>query len=208
MVAVIERSPAAFRRMKEGELRQHFLVQLNGYEGQATGETFNFEGKTHVLIGGVSGRTRRSEDELASGQLNRRTRLRYDPRGRIQTDLSDLELASTLGEFPEAHDRSDTRGELSRRERLHDVVVRPQLEAEHPIDLLPTSLEHDDRHVRALANLRGEVASVAVGSVTSRRITSGGWSWNASRASLSEAATSAANPCRSSVSASGFEIVF
>lgn len=51
MVHVIERSPQAFRGMKEEDLRQHFLVQLNGqYEGQATGETFNFEGKTDILI--------------------------------------------------------------------------------------------------------------------------------------------------------------
>jgi len=51
MVAVIERSPEAFKGMKEEDLRQHFLVQLNGhYEGQATGETFNFEGKTDILI--------------------------------------------------------------------------------------------------------------------------------------------------------------
>ncbi len=51
MVAVMERSPGAFRTMKEEDLRQHFLVQLNGqYEGQATGETFNFEGKTDILI--------------------------------------------------------------------------------------------------------------------------------------------------------------
>ncbi len=51
MVAVMERSPRAFRGMNEEDLRQHFLVQLNGqYEGQATGETFNFEGKTDILI--------------------------------------------------------------------------------------------------------------------------------------------------------------
>ena len=51
MVAVMERSPKAFREMQEEDLRQHFLVQLNGhYEGQATGETFNFEGKTDILI--------------------------------------------------------------------------------------------------------------------------------------------------------------
>lgn len=51
MVVVMERSPHAFRGMKEEDLRQHFLVQLNGqYEGQATGETFNFEGKTDILI--------------------------------------------------------------------------------------------------------------------------------------------------------------
>ena len=51
MVMVMERSPRAFRNMDEEDLRQHFLVQLNGqYEGQATGETFNFEGKTDILI--------------------------------------------------------------------------------------------------------------------------------------------------------------
>jgi hypothetical protein len=51
MVLVMERSPQAFKGMKEEDLRQHFLVQLNGhYEGQATGETFNFGGKTDILI--------------------------------------------------------------------------------------------------------------------------------------------------------------
>ena len=50
MVTVMERSPVAFGSMREEDLRQHFLVQLNGqYEGQATGETFNFEGKTDIL---------------------------------------------------------------------------------------------------------------------------------------------------------------
>jgi len=51
MVSVMERSPQAFVSMREEDLRQHFLVQLNGqYEGSATGETFNFEGKTDILI--------------------------------------------------------------------------------------------------------------------------------------------------------------
>ena len=51
MVVVMERSPRAFKDMGEEDLRQHFLVQLNGqYEGQATGETFNYEGKTDILI--------------------------------------------------------------------------------------------------------------------------------------------------------------
>lgn len=51
MVHVIERSPGAFAKMKEEDLRQHFLVQLNGqYKGQATGETFNAVGKTDILI--------------------------------------------------------------------------------------------------------------------------------------------------------------
>lgn len=51
MVLVMERSPHAFTKMREEDLRTHFLVQLNGqYEGQATGETFNYEGKTDILI--------------------------------------------------------------------------------------------------------------------------------------------------------------
>lgn len=51
MGLVLERSPKAFAEMSEEDLRQHFLVQLNGqYEGNATGETFNFEGKTDILV--------------------------------------------------------------------------------------------------------------------------------------------------------------
>ncbi len=51
MTIVMERSPSAFYSINEEALRTHFLVQLNGqYEGQATGETFNYEGKTDILI--------------------------------------------------------------------------------------------------------------------------------------------------------------
>ncbi len=47
----MERSPQAFAGMEEVDLRQHFLVQLNGkFRGQATGETFNFTGNTDILI--------------------------------------------------------------------------------------------------------------------------------------------------------------
>ena len=51
MAEVMERSPSAFKSMDEEAIRTHFLVQLNGhYQGQATGETFNFNGKTDILI--------------------------------------------------------------------------------------------------------------------------------------------------------------
>ncbi|MBI3684466.1 MAG: hypothetical protein HY235_29170 [Acidobacteria bacterium] len=51
MVRVMELSPGAFSEMGEEDLRTHFLVQLNAqYEGQATGETFNYQGKTDILI--------------------------------------------------------------------------------------------------------------------------------------------------------------
>jgi hypothetical protein len=51
MTLVMERSPTAFAEMGEEDIRQHYLVQLNGhFEGQATGETFNHQGKTDILI--------------------------------------------------------------------------------------------------------------------------------------------------------------
>jgi hypothetical protein len=51
MAIVMERSPSTFVDTDEEDLRQHFLVQLNGqYDGQATGETFNHQGKTDILI--------------------------------------------------------------------------------------------------------------------------------------------------------------
>ena len=51
MTQVMELSPSAFHDLDEEALRSHFLVQLNGhYQGQATGETFNYEGKTDILI--------------------------------------------------------------------------------------------------------------------------------------------------------------
>lgn len=51
MGLVMERSPKAFATMDEETLRMMFLVQLNGhFEGLATGETFNFGGKTDILI--------------------------------------------------------------------------------------------------------------------------------------------------------------
>ena len=47
----IERSPSTFVQMKEEQIRDIILVNLNGhYEGNATGETFNSEGKTDILI--------------------------------------------------------------------------------------------------------------------------------------------------------------
>lgn len=51
MARVMEQSPKAFEAISEPDLRMHFLVQLNGhYEGMATGETFNLEGKTDIVI--------------------------------------------------------------------------------------------------------------------------------------------------------------
>src|SRR3989338_1695804 len=51
MAIVMERSPRAFYDMDEESIRWQFLVPLNShYEGMATGETFNYSGKTDILI--------------------------------------------------------------------------------------------------------------------------------------------------------------
>jgi len=47
----MERTPSAFAKLAEEELRSVFLAALNAqFEGGATGETFNAEGKTDILI--------------------------------------------------------------------------------------------------------------------------------------------------------------
>lgn len=51
MTLVMERSQKAFSELDEETIRYHFLIQLNGqYEGRASGETFNYGGKTDILI--------------------------------------------------------------------------------------------------------------------------------------------------------------
>lgn len=51
MALVIERNPNTFASLDEEAIRTHYLIQLNGhYEGTATGETFNTDGKTDILV--------------------------------------------------------------------------------------------------------------------------------------------------------------
>src|SRR6266852_3818037 len=51
MALVIERNPQSFATVDEEAIRTHFLLQLIGhYEGGASGETFNAQGKTDILI--------------------------------------------------------------------------------------------------------------------------------------------------------------
>jgi hypothetical protein len=51
MSFVMERNPRVFSTAPEETIRDHYLVQLNGqYEGSATGETFNGEGRTDILV--------------------------------------------------------------------------------------------------------------------------------------------------------------
>lgn len=51
MSQTMERSPDTYKKLNEESLRQFFLAVLNThYEGKATGETFNYNGKTDILI--------------------------------------------------------------------------------------------------------------------------------------------------------------
>jgi len=51
MSLAMERIPSALASLDEEAIRALFLIQLNGhYEGDATGETFNMNGKTDILI--------------------------------------------------------------------------------------------------------------------------------------------------------------
>lgn len=51
MATLMERTPSAFSKQNEEHLRDQFLFQLNGqFEGRATGETFNLNGKTDILL--------------------------------------------------------------------------------------------------------------------------------------------------------------
>jgi len=51
MSVAMERSPQTFSKLHEDEIRDFFLIILNShFKGQATGETFNNEGKTDILL--------------------------------------------------------------------------------------------------------------------------------------------------------------
>ena len=100
MVHVMERSPSAFASMDEEALRSHFLVQLNGhYEGQATGETFNYEGKTDILIRADGKNIFIGECKFWSGPRSfprRLTKYSVIARGETQRSQSSFSTATTI----------------------------------------------------------------------------------------------------------------
>jgi len=62
-----------------------------------------------------------------------------------------------------SHDGAYAGEQLAEPERLDDVVVRSQFEAENTIDLLATSGDDDDRYVRARTELTTHVGAVDIG---------------------------------------------
>src|SRR5581483_680950 len=82
--------------------------------------------------------------------------------GWVEPDLTDLDGPAPPAEPSATQDGTDPGRELPDRERLDHVVIRPQLQAENPVDLLAAGREHDDRDVGLLPDLASQVPSVAV----------------------------------------------
>jgi hypothetical protein len=78
-------------------------------------------------------------------------------------DPAHLDGRAALRWLAAAHDGSDPRGELTDGEGFDDVVISPELEPEHPVDLLAPCREHDDGYVRELADLPSQVPPIAIG---------------------------------------------
>src|SRR5918994_93375 len=74
-----------------------------------------------------------------------------------------LELLFGVSERGAPQHRLDAAAELAHRERLRDVVVGAELEAEDLVDLLGLGREHDDRHRAARADLAAHVEAVHLG---------------------------------------------
>ena len=73
-----------------------------------------------------------------------------------------LGVAAALGRRA-AEDALDARHELARVERLRQVVVGADLEADDLVDVLVAGGEHQDRHVRGLAHAAADLDPVDVG---------------------------------------------
>ena len=82
----------------------------------------------------------------------------------VDLELADAERLGRLSAAagPAGHG-ADTRDELAEAERLDDVVVRPELEADDAVDLLALGGHDDDRHVRPGAQLPADGVAVHVG---------------------------------------------
>ena len=109
-------------------------------------------------------REQREQIELLRCQRELRVAER-DPAG---TPI-DLELAGAdRGRAPRPvvatrrRDRTDACHQLAETERLHHVVVGPELEEHDAIDFLGARGEHDDRDVRATAQRPAHIRAVAI----------------------------------------------
>ena len=92
---------------------------------------------------------------LGGGEVQRLPEQLHLPRERVDLEVADLD-AGLLGgpAFDAAQDRLDAAHELARGERLGDVVVGAELEAEDAVDLVAARGQHDDGDVGGGAQVR------------------------------------------------------
>ena len=110
-------------------------------------------------------RERAQDRELVRGDVDRLAVERRPSSARDRARAADLivVLARAGLAADAAHVRADPREQLARRERLGDVVVGADLEAEHAIGFFAARGHHDDRHVDARAQLAADLDAVAAG---------------------------------------------
>ena len=106
----------------------------------------------------------REELELGRRQVDGRAgHLGPHPR-QVQHDVAGMDRLGGLGRtVGPAQDGPDAGDQLARAERLGQVVVGAELEAEQLVELVVAGGEHDDRDGRVAAELAGDVEPVEPG---------------------------------------------
>src|SRR3954453_1610337 len=112
----------------------------------------------------------REQVELLGGRLDGRAGPRHRAGRGIEADVADLDRRVLVGgrgrrgrRGGAAQHGADAGGDLAGAERLDDVVVGAELEADHAVGLLAPGGQHDDRHLRVAPDLAGDVVARAVG---------------------------------------------
>ena len=106
------------------------------------------------------------EVELLARELQGLAVERHGARRRVELDRADLLRAGRRGGrggARAAQDGADAGDELAGAERLDDVVVGAELEAQHAVGLVAAGGEHDHRHALVGAQLAQQVEARAVG---------------------------------------------
>ena len=91
----------------------------------------------------------REQVELSAPQIDVLTTDTDLARGEVELELAELELdvaARATDTTRSAQDGSHTCDELTRRERLDDVVVGTELQSDDAVGFVTVSAQHDHRH--------------------------------------------------------------
>ena len=107
---------------------------------------------------------RRQQPEFGRGEVDDRAGHLGPHPGHVEDDVAGVDRLGRLGRAVRAaEDGADAGDELARAERLGQVVVGAELEAEQLVELVVAGREHDDRDGRVAAQLAGDVEAVEAG---------------------------------------------